>query len=186
MQGGDIEFEVFDPPLFVIAGSWARLDSPTKRRSFELFRNGLSNVQLVTFDELFDKMRAMVAQLESVSMNAKMEDAEATSNEFASKVQTEADSLFRVEQECPLDSAGAATELSQQCAAEILCFEFGTESSDIDSAGGHVEAVGSPALAAYGSPLTEAAPVEELAGYRGAGDEEGAAHSHQSAVHFAE
>ncbi len=65
-NGSDTDFEVFDPPLFVIAGSSTNLlDAPGKKRSFELFRNALSNVQLVLFDELFSRIQSLVDLLES-------------------------------------------------------------------------------------------------------------------------
>lgn len=54
------QIEVFDPQCFVIVGNLAAegLDA-SQRASFELFRAN-SSVVIVTFDELFDKMKSLV------------------------------------------------------------------------------------------------------------------------------
>ncbi len=60
------EFEVFSPQCMVIAGNLDReLTDRTRRKSFELFRNGLKDVKIVTYDELFNKVRILVELLES-------------------------------------------------------------------------------------------------------------------------
>ena len=59
-------FEAFEPAAIVIAGNSAReLSIRAKRRSFELFRSQLRHVQLITYDELFAKIAALVRLLES-------------------------------------------------------------------------------------------------------------------------
>ncbi|MFZ5823898.1 MAG: Shedu immune nuclease family protein [Bacillota bacterium] len=50
-QGSDVE--AAEPPCFVIAGHTAQLDTPAKKKSFELFRRQFGGVQVVAFDELF-------------------------------------------------------------------------------------------------------------------------------------
>lgn len=50
----------YDPLCVVIAGTTAQLDTPERRRSFELFRRGLKDVHIVTFDELFEQAKALV------------------------------------------------------------------------------------------------------------------------------
>jgi hypothetical protein len=68
VQGGEEEFETFDPHCVVIVGHHKDQLSPAaKRRSFELFRSQLSAVELVTYDELFGKIR-LLAQLLSASL----------------------------------------------------------------------------------------------------------------------
>lgn len=53
--------ESCDPPCVVIAGNATReLDSPDKRRSFELFRQQLTSVEVITFDELFERARRWI------------------------------------------------------------------------------------------------------------------------------
>lgn len=59
-------FEAFEPAAIVIAGNLAReLRDRAKRSSFELFRSQLKHVQLITYDELFAKIAALVRLLES-------------------------------------------------------------------------------------------------------------------------
>lgn len=58
--------EVFNPRALVIVGNLEteRLDA-SRRRSFELFRHALSDVIVLTFDELFRKVRDLVEIVES-------------------------------------------------------------------------------------------------------------------------
>jgi len=49
------ELSAFNPKAIVIAGDYSQLDTAEKRRSFELFRSNLANMEIVTFDELFKK-----------------------------------------------------------------------------------------------------------------------------------
>ena len=54
-------FHVFSPKCVVIAGNTQdELTTPTKRKSFELFRGELSGVEIVGFDELFDKIQCIL------------------------------------------------------------------------------------------------------------------------------
>ncbi len=46
----------FDPPCLVVAGSLDQIPGAAQRRSFELYRQGLRDVQVVTYDELFRKV----------------------------------------------------------------------------------------------------------------------------------
>lgn len=58
-------FEVFNPPCLVILGNLEEeLSSPKQKKSFELFRNGLKDVQIITYDELFKKVEILVNLLE--------------------------------------------------------------------------------------------------------------------------
>lgn len=45
----------------MIIGNSGELDNGKKRRSFELFRSGLSDVEIVTFDELFLKIERLAS-----------------------------------------------------------------------------------------------------------------------------
>jgi hypothetical protein len=59
------KFDAFDPPSLVIAGNTQELAGDTRRvKSFELFRNGLKDVTVVTYDELFAKVATLVTLLE--------------------------------------------------------------------------------------------------------------------------
>ncbi len=57
---GRAEFFPYDPLCVVIAGNTAQLGSDEERKSFELFRRGLKDVQVVTFDEVFGQAQALL------------------------------------------------------------------------------------------------------------------------------
>lgn len=62
MQG---EINAFNPSCMVIAGNaQAELTDQERIKSFELFRNGLKDVQLVTYDELFRKIEILIDLIE--------------------------------------------------------------------------------------------------------------------------
>jgi len=57
----DSPFTAFSPKCVVIAGNiGAELDSTAKMRSFELFREELRSVELISYDELFDKVQGIL------------------------------------------------------------------------------------------------------------------------------
>lgn len=59
------KFNAFNPQCVVIAGTWRNeITTPAHRKSFELFRNGLKDVQLITYDELFHKIEILIELLE--------------------------------------------------------------------------------------------------------------------------
>jgi len=59
-------FESFDPKCVVVIGHASReLQSADQRKSFELYRGQLSDVTVITFDELVEKTRRLVGVLES-------------------------------------------------------------------------------------------------------------------------
>jgi hypothetical protein len=49
--------ETVQPKGILVVGSTEQLDSPEKVRTFELFRQNLSNPEIVTFDELLERAR---------------------------------------------------------------------------------------------------------------------------------
>jgi hypothetical protein len=58
-------FYAFNPQCMVIAGTWeTEITDLTHRKTFELFRNGLKDVQLITYDELFRKIQILIDLLE--------------------------------------------------------------------------------------------------------------------------
>lgn len=60
------EFKAFSPHGLVIVGNLGeQLIETEQRRSFELFRQGLRDVQIVTFDELFSKIGSLLSSLGS-------------------------------------------------------------------------------------------------------------------------
>ena len=61
-------FQNFSPHKVVIIGNaTAELIDDKKRKSFELYRNGLKNVEVVTYDELFGKVQDFIEILENSS-----------------------------------------------------------------------------------------------------------------------
>jgi hypothetical protein len=57
---GRAEFFPYDPLCVVIVGNTAQIETDEQRKSFELFRRGLKDVQVVTFDEIFGQARALL------------------------------------------------------------------------------------------------------------------------------
>lgn len=53
-----------DPQCVVIVGHARQLDSDGKKRSFERFRERLLGVRVVTFDEVFERIRGLIVLLE--------------------------------------------------------------------------------------------------------------------------
>ncbi len=47
------------PRCFVVAGRTSELDTADKRKSFELYREHLAGVRLVTYDELFEQLKML-------------------------------------------------------------------------------------------------------------------------------
>ena len=61
LTSGKYDLSAFHPKCVVIIGNSAQLDTDKKRRSFELFRSNLSNVEIVTFDEVFRKLEHLAS-----------------------------------------------------------------------------------------------------------------------------
>ena len=58
--------EVFDPQCILIIGLTKQLSKENGTLlSFELFRNSLKNITIVTFDELFNKLNALISLLKT-------------------------------------------------------------------------------------------------------------------------
>ena len=61
-------FEAFNPRCMVIAGNLSHQQlNKTQERSFELFRNSQKEVDIITYDELFNKVKILVDLLEGTS-----------------------------------------------------------------------------------------------------------------------
>ena len=59
--GSSLDFDVFQPQCLVVIGDAERqLKSSDQRRTFELFRGSLVGVQVLTYDELFAKVEALI------------------------------------------------------------------------------------------------------------------------------
>lgn len=64
-SGANGDFDAFDPQCLVIVGSMQNEKmSRLQRKSFELFRNGLKDVRVITYDELFTKVQILIDLLE--------------------------------------------------------------------------------------------------------------------------
>jgi hypothetical protein len=61
----ELKIESFEPPCVIIAGNYeSELDSPNKKKAFDLFRSRLQGVEIITYDELFGKVCLLVDLLE--------------------------------------------------------------------------------------------------------------------------
>ncbi|WP_146442957.1 Shedu immune nuclease family protein [Vibrio kanaloae] len=60
----DDSFSVFSPKCLLLAGSFdGEFSNDIQMKSFELFRNNISNVEVITFDELFKKAQDVLDAL---------------------------------------------------------------------------------------------------------------------------
>lgn len=50
-----IKFDAYDPKTYLIIGNSEELNEP-ELESFELFRNGLKDIEIITFNEIVDKL----------------------------------------------------------------------------------------------------------------------------------
>ncbi|BCS98681.1 hypothetical protein DSLASN_43130 [Desulfoluna limicola] len=57
-------FSSFSPNCVVIIGNTQELNSPEKVKAFELYRNNLKNLKILTFDELFGRVENFIQILE--------------------------------------------------------------------------------------------------------------------------
>lgn len=57
-----IEFDAYDPKCYLIIGNISELDN-VKQSDFELYRSGIKDVEIITFDELIRKMK-ILSQIE--------------------------------------------------------------------------------------------------------------------------
>ena len=57
----DLNLDAFMPSCMVLIGNYgSELESSEKRRSFELYRSSLNGVSIVTYDELFDRLKKIL------------------------------------------------------------------------------------------------------------------------------
>lgn len=61
-----IHFEAFNPRCIVVLGNIQREveNNKEKKETFELFRSGNTDIEIVTYDELFEKIKILVELLE--------------------------------------------------------------------------------------------------------------------------
>jgi len=68
LSGDSMDADSFDPKCVIIIGHAKReLKDNDKLKSFELFRRQLSDVEIITYDELFDRTKRLVETLEGVA-----------------------------------------------------------------------------------------------------------------------
>ena len=61
----ELSFEAFNPKCIVIIGNLGdEITNKAQKKSFELFRTGLKDVQIITYDELFERIKSLVNLLE--------------------------------------------------------------------------------------------------------------------------
>lgn len=63
-QSDESDHEAFEPKCIALLGNTKELKQGDKLRAFELYRAGLAGVQVITFDELFERTRGMLNLLE--------------------------------------------------------------------------------------------------------------------------
>ncbi|MGD6848819.1 Shedu anti-phage system protein SduA [Rossellomorea aquimaris] len=63
-QGIKTDFDIINPSCVVIAGRFDTLTDTAHRHSFELYRKELKNVTVITFDELFERVKGLIKLLE--------------------------------------------------------------------------------------------------------------------------
>ncbi|WP_138418220.1 Shedu immune nuclease family protein [Aquibacillus sediminis] len=63
-NGKNTDYDVINPCCVVIAGRFDALEELSHKHSFELYRKELKNVIVITFDELFMKIRSLIDLLE--------------------------------------------------------------------------------------------------------------------------
>lgn len=63
-QGIKTDFDIINPNCVVIAGRFDTLTDTAHRHSFELYRKELKNVTVITFDELFERVKGLIQLLE--------------------------------------------------------------------------------------------------------------------------
>ncbi|MFA6038358.1 MAG: Shedu immune nuclease family protein [Legionellales bacterium] len=70
-DGNEITQITIDPKVILIIGSWKELEANTpeikaiKKRTFELFRRDSRNVEILTFDELYERTKFIVHTLDN-------------------------------------------------------------------------------------------------------------------------
>ncbi|MFM6282736.1 MAG: Shedu anti-phage system protein SduA domain-containing protein, partial [Dolichospermum sp.] len=70
VNSDDKSFDVFNPRCILIAGnSNSELSNSDKKRSFELQRYNFQGVEIVTYDEVFEKVHTLVNLLEGKNVN---------------------------------------------------------------------------------------------------------------------
>lgn len=75
VQGNPDAFEAFAPRCAVVIGHASReLTDPAQRKAFELFRGQLKGVDVVTFDELYERVQRIVDVLERSNAPGPEED----------------------------------------------------------------------------------------------------------------
>jgi len=67
LEETDIEADLFDPFCLIIIGHASNefSEDKAKLQAFELYRRQLSDIEIVTYDEMFEKMKRLVSVLET-------------------------------------------------------------------------------------------------------------------------
>ena len=56
---GDGSWSISAPRCFVVVGRASELDTDDKRKSFELYREHLAGVRIVTYDEILEQLKIL-------------------------------------------------------------------------------------------------------------------------------
>jgi hypothetical protein len=64
-EHSNFNLEVFSPKCVVVAGHSETLENADRLKSFELYRRNLTGVEIITFDELFERIARLIQVLEA-------------------------------------------------------------------------------------------------------------------------
>ena len=74
-QQSSVDFGSFEPSCVVIAGDFEQeINTEKKAKSFELFRSHLSGVEIITYDEMFGKVKLLIDLLEGNLVPENLDD----------------------------------------------------------------------------------------------------------------
>jgi len=65
-QGNEVKQNTYDAKIFLIFGSWDEINNCSdkeqniKEKTFELFRRDSRNIEIITYDELYDRASFIV------------------------------------------------------------------------------------------------------------------------------
>ena len=60
------DIELFNPKCLLIVGKISDFKDPSETKSFELFRSNLKDIEVITYDELFDKLKNIISNFGEV------------------------------------------------------------------------------------------------------------------------
>jgi hypothetical protein len=59
-MNSNVKFEVLDPKCLIVTGNLSNLNE-SELKTFELFRRELRSIEIITYDELFEKIKILIS-----------------------------------------------------------------------------------------------------------------------------